>query len=106
MNPDYVEIIRANSHPLRPLPTGMQPRLEALPAVRAIIFDIYGTMLISASGDVGSAEPGYKTRAVVAALAAAGLALADEAGPAAADCLVESIQKAHCRARAQGIDHP
>jgi len=106
MNPDYVEIIRANSHPLRPLPTGMPPRLEAFPAVRAVIFDIYGTMLISASGDVGSAEPGRKTRAVVAALAAAGLTLADDAGTAAADCLVGAIQKAHRRVRARGIDHP
>jgi putative hydrolase of the HAD superfamily len=39
--------------PLQPLPTSLTPRIRAFPACKALIFDIYGTLLISASGDIG-----------------------------------------------------
>lgn len=38
---------------LKPLPTGLAPRLHrAEPRPRAVLFDLYGTLLISASGDI------------------------------------------------------
>lgn len=41
--------------PLAPLPTTCDERLERLDGVKAVIFDIYGTLLISASGDIDEA---------------------------------------------------
>lgn len=35
-----------------PLPTGVEPQLRKLEDIKACIFDIYGTLLISSSGDV------------------------------------------------------
>lgn len=44
--------------PLRPIPSGVRPRLSPIPGIRAVIFDIYGTLIISGSGDVGSGGEG------------------------------------------------
>ena len=40
---------------LEPLPTGMQPSGRITHPLKCLIFDIYGTLLISGSGDVGTA---------------------------------------------------
>lgn len=43
--------------PLQPLPTSLiNPRIRAFPDCKAILFDIYGTLRISASGDIGHQE--------------------------------------------------
>jgi len=39
--------------PLQPIPTSLRPRLQPFPGCKAMLFDIYGTLLISASGDIG-----------------------------------------------------
>ena len=48
-----VERIRQISHELAPIPTGVEPRTPRLGDTRAVLFDVYGTLVISASGDVG-----------------------------------------------------
>ena len=52
MTDTTVTIMRRQSRPLEPVPTGVSPVLRELPAIRAVMFDIYGTLLISASGDI------------------------------------------------------
>ncbi|MDF1839807.1 MAG: HAD family hydrolase [Rubripirellula sp.] len=42
--------------PMSPQPTTVEPQLQRLTDVRAVVFDIYGTLLISGSGDVGSVD--------------------------------------------------
>ncbi len=39
-----------------PLETGVEPKLARLDNVRAVVFDVYGTMLISGSGDIGTSQ--------------------------------------------------
>ena len=39
--------------PLLPQETGMVPKLNSLPGIAAVVFDIYGTLIISAAGDIG-----------------------------------------------------
>ncbi|MGB7342776.1 MAG: HAD family hydrolase [Pirellulaceae bacterium] len=56
---DNKQLCRAvvdNRHALEPIATDVQPELKVLPGVRAVIFDIYGTLVVSGSGDVGSAN--------------------------------------------------
>ena len=48
--------IRNRLHPLSPLPTGVQPKGGRLPPIHCVLFDIYGTLFISASGDIGIAK--------------------------------------------------
>ena len=46
--------IRTLSRPLGPEPTHVVPRLVPLGEVRAVVWDIYGTLLVSGAGDVGT----------------------------------------------------
>ena len=39
--------------PLEPIPTGIKPVFSAGGKIKAILFDIYGTLFISGSGDIG-----------------------------------------------------
>ncbi|MFP4469912.1 MAG: HAD family hydrolase [Bacteroidales bacterium] len=40
---------------LQPEPSGMEPVLNPVEGIRAVFFDIYGTLLVSASGDIDQA---------------------------------------------------
>ena len=69
MNNDrYVELIRAASAPLQPIATGVAPSLVELADVRAVLFDVFGTLLVSGSGDIGAADPAPRGQALVDAL--------------------------------------
>ena len=52
------------------MPAGVSPELVGLDGVRAVIFDVYGTLFVSGSGDVDSAAAA--PAALEAALAGAG----------------------------------
>lgn len=41
---------------MQPIPTNTLPRLKKLADVRAVIIDIYGTLVISGTGEVGTAD--------------------------------------------------
>ena len=41
---------------IKPIPTAEKPRLVKLDNIKAVIFDIYGTLLVSSSGDINQAE--------------------------------------------------
>ena len=98
-------IIARHLHPLEPQPTGRQPRLEKLDGVRAVLLDIYGTMLISGSGDVGTAAATNKADALVASLEAVGLSFAGTGEDGTAD-FVATIERHHDRQRAKGSEYP
>ena len=72
LNAKLVRRIQALSRPLDPLPIAVPPSLKLLPGIRAILFDIYGTMLVSSSGDIGAAQKANREDALRDALAAAG----------------------------------
>ena len=58
MNQSYLRIVQKFSQPQTPLPTDMVRRLRCLKEVKAVFFDIYGTLFISCSGDIGVPLPG------------------------------------------------
>ncbi len=96
-----IERIRALSRPLEPRPTAVAARLNPLPDLRAVLFDIYGTLFISAAGDIGTCLATDGDRAFRAALEAVGL---PPAGGVA--LLTRAIEAEHARKRAMGIDYP
>lgn len=49
---DLVKYIREVSTRLEPLPAGIKPDIRKLPGIEAVIFDVYGTLFISGSGDI------------------------------------------------------
>lgn len=53
---EYIRNLLNSLNPLTPIPTGLKPRYQKDGNVKAVIFDIYGTLLISSSGDIDQAE--------------------------------------------------
>ena len=101
-----IQRIRRHAHPLRPLPTGQKSRLERLPDIRAVLFDVYGTLFISASGDIGSTGEVARARALGQTLKSLGIPADTETARMGASGLVEAIGKAHQRLKAEGREFP
>lgn len=54
-NLPLLDAVLRERRPLAPLPTEVTPRETTFSDVRAVIFDVYGTLIISGCGDVGVA---------------------------------------------------
>ena len=109
-----IELIRRLSSPRAPRPVaGCLPLLGRIGGVRGVLFDVYGTLLISAAGDIGSgaASSAAKIAAMTAALRDAGFPDAMGADAARdAGHLVTALETAvraeHADARERGVQHP
>ncbi len=101
------EIIRSLSRPLAPLPTDAQPQLNPLAGIKAVLFDVYGTLFVSGSGDVGTATATDTAEAMTAALEAAHYKgdLA-KAGTIGKDALKAEVLEWHRVSRAAGVAFP
>lgn len=52
---DAIRYIREHSSELDPLPSGEKPVIRSIPGIRGVVFDIYGTIMVSAAGDISLA---------------------------------------------------
>ena len=71
MNSLYRDILRRHAQRLEPIPTGERSLVRQVDGLRAVLFDVYGTLVISASGEVGTASDTGRAGAFSAALEAA-----------------------------------
>jgi putative hydrolase of the HAD superfamily len=89
--------------PLQPLPTSLSARIRAFPTCKAMMFDIYGTLLISASGDIGHQDMGVD--AMEQALRP--LSLASPIDPQRALTRYQHhIEQAHANLKQRGVAYP
>ncbi len=102
-----IDIIRTNSSPLEPKPTGLS-FVNSLPSPpRACIFDVYGTLFISASGDIGTAEGTPKADLFLKSFQSAGFSvLSPDLVTYAEKQLHARIRRRHAELHGQGIDCP
>lgn len=122
--------VRAAAAGLRPIPTGLETTGSLPGEPKAVLFDVYGTLLISSSGDIGSVEntgiedgvPNARPDAPEAesgdAAFAAALAELPELAPAASAPLrarlaseartlyLTTIRETHRRLKARGVANP
>jgi len=63
-----IEQISQLNSPMKPKPTGVSERLLPLIEIRVVLFDIYGTLFISGSGDIGVASKTSNQKALAQAL--------------------------------------
>jgi putative hydrolase of the HAD superfamily len=103
---ELVGRIKRLSDPMLPNPTGETEQLEPLSGIRAVFFDIYGTLMISGSGDVGVLREVQSGGSLLEALGRAGLPAAPKAGPLGRQMLLEEIEMAHADLKQQGVDYP
>lgn len=52
----YIRNLLADQDPLEPVDTGVTPVFSRDPEIKSVVFDIYGTLLVSATGDIDEAE--------------------------------------------------
>ena len=105
MDAALVEIIRRRSGPLTPLPTDTEPRFARLEGIRAVLFDVYGTLFISASGDVGTTDVDSRPQAFEEAFQAVGVDLAGRC-PDGVRRLSSTISTHQKHQQERGIKHP
>jgi len=97
----HANLICRLSAPMEPIPTGETPRLQRLPDIRALLFDIYGTLLVSGVGDIANGDE-HNEDAAQQALAEAKLAPLTNA----AQRLHVAIEQEHAQQRASGQPYP
>jgi putative hydrolase of the HAD superfamily len=76
---DYLPYIKAflgESVLMKPVPTLLKPFIKKDPSIKAFIFDVYGTLLISASGDID--ESVLSTENLVKAFSAADIQIGEK----------------------------
>ena len=100
----FEEIIKRHARPLEPRPTGVSPALSVQEGVRAVLFDVYGTLLISGSGDVGLHAAEDRSAAFAATCRAVWEEEID--GVAGVAAFKEAITREHAAAKARGVDSP
>ena len=99
--------------PIQPIPSGLVSRMEPLKGIKAVAFDVYGTLLISDTGQMLHKTDGLHVTAeedrksiVLEAAVSAGIKLpAASAGRLASD-LDSEIRRLQLTAKAAGIVHP
>ena len=101
---EYHDMIRRHCQALDPRPTGVPAQIDPIPGLRAVLFDIYGTLFISASGDVGTAGARPAVASMAEALHAVGIS-SDYAG-VAVEALEQIVVAHHQVRREEGIEFP
>jgi len=90
--------------PLKPIPTGVAPDLGKMQRFSAMLFDIYGTLLISGAGDIGfTREPTQSAADVQDLLQRYGIGRTPDH---LASSLTLTIKRSHADQRRKGIEHP
>lgn len=102
LHPRLLAMLREAAAPLEPLPTGEARALNRLAGIRAVLFDLYGTLFLSSAGDLGLHEDSGAETAFAEALAAAGLA----GGGAGVEAWKNLIRDDHRRRKAEGERFP
>lgn len=92
MSSTWYEAVISNRKELRPIETDVSPKLDPLPGIKAVIFDIYGTLIVSGSGDVGSVDQNDRGKDIAVALQASGIDVGQRRVPTIED-LHDSIGK-------------
>lgn len=89
---------------LKPRPTGLRASFVPEDDIRCILFDVYGTLFISATGDIGLLQTDTVKKELLDKL------LKDfnlETTPKnLTDCLTNEIKRIHAQKKEEGIDYP
>lgn len=102
---DLISRVREASRELSPIPTETEAQLTPIPGIRAVLFDVYGTLVVSGSGDVGTTVGESRGARFAAALKAVGGEVQGDREEASA-LWIEAIREDHTARRQQGIEYP
>jgi putative hydrolase of the HAD superfamily len=102
---DRIRLFQAHAQPFGPIPTNEKPLLPAFENIRAVVFDVYGTLFMSGTGDISLAEAEDRSEAMRATLVGAGVTAIPGTLPLA-DLFHEAIKRAQMESREGGAQFP
>jgi putative hydrolase of the HAD superfamily len=105
MSADIRAIIKRYAGPLEPIPTDTKPVLGKLSGIKAVLFDVYGTLLISGVGDIGTSRERGNEKAFSEALSVMRIRH-DSQTVCGVDWMADAIRKSHSQSRDEGIEYP
>ena len=104
---EIISIFRQTANVLSPQSTTVAPLLGRLTDIRAVLFDVYGTLFISGSGDIGVSAELSAGEMFAQALIRSGCTIENEdAGDSARALYLEAIKHSHKTSQQQGIEVP
>lgn len=69
----WTSAVLEHRQPLAPMETSVVAETQRLPQIKAVVFDVYGTLVVSGSGDVGSADQTSHDDIILQSMQAAGI---------------------------------
>ena len=102
---NLIEMVKDNSPSMLAEPARVIPNLNSFQNIRAIIFDVYGTLFISGAGDIGLTNFGDHEKAIRKVLLDAGIKI-NTGGNRISDEFYGLINREHTKQHANNIDHP
>jgi len=106
-NKAFISIFKKLTKPLKPKPTDTEPSLKKLKNIQCIAFDFYGTMFISAVGDIGMDDGSASVDTFTSALDDSELTIIDKHAAHIGFDLYDVVVDDHCHAlENQGYDIP
>lgn len=89
------------------IPVDAEPRLARLSGIRAVVFDVYGTLFSSGVGDISLATEQNRDAALREALTAGGFSLdPGSRGIRLDECFLGIVRAQQASRRAEGIEYP
>ena len=104
----HIQRIRSSkiAEPVR-VPNGESPQLQKLTGIRAVVFDVYGTLISSGVGDISLASQSNRDASLRASLVENGFELSDASHEQALDQRLNAIICQHqAKRRLEGMDYP
>jgi putative hydrolase of the HAD superfamily len=100
-----IKIIREQSRELLPQETNIEPVLRHLPGIKCVIFDVYGTLMVSGVGDISHSSADDRSQAIISIFKEMDLPFR-ETLPEPGKTLNTLIQSHQETSRQKGIDYP
>ena len=100
-----IEIIRRESKPLAPLDTQTEPSLKEIPGIKCVLFDVYGTLMVSGVGDISLSNAEDRGKAILDLFADMGIPLKENLSQPGK--MLNNIIATHQeKSRKEGIKYP
>jgi putative hydrolase of the HAD superfamily len=101
-----IKRIQELNAPMDPSPADITPRLERLSGLRAILFDIYGTLLVSNAGAASDNNLAGRAVAFQSALNALNCDINYQTAVSGVNLFNEALASEHAAHQASGIEYP
>ncbi|MGB0369916.1 MAG: HAD family hydrolase [Opitutales bacterium] len=100
------KIFTGLASPLSPEPTDAKTIIDPLPGIRAVFFDVYGTLIISSVGDISLVKDENRDAVMARCLAAYGFGIPHDNRDGISKRFREIVAEHQAKEKAQGTDWP